>query len=160
MEEPAQGGPGFCSNAYQVSTRVCCLCVCACCSYAHACARTDHEHTSVCRQEQGAYSCGPVPPFSCWLQPCSWPRAFLLCDPGFVLASEPAGPLLRSHTVVTDPWPPIQLPQGPGASVCPPSPRVETWGRASCLVLWPCPVKAQGMGNSCAGRFQLRMDLV
>jgi hypothetical protein len=33
--------------------------------------------------------------------------------------------LLWSNAVVTDPWPPIQLPGDPGASVCPLSPQME-----------------------------------
>lgn len=46
---------------------------------------------------------------------------------GFVLSWGPAGPFLWSHTVVTDPWPPIQLPGGAGASVCP-TPKMEACG--------------------------------
>lgn len=90
----------------------------------------------MCGQARGVHLCGSAPPFPrpVTVRPARSPElssmvfVTLALQCGFVLSWGSAGPLLWSHAVVTDPWPPIQLPGGPGASVCPPPPQMEPCG--------------------------------
>lgn len=125
-------------------------CLCECMHTRHGSCEREHRHVD----EHMVCCVGPCPLQTCQhaallLAQSSLVVVTLALHCGFVLSWGPAGPLLWSHPVVTDPWPPIQLPWGPGASVFhPTSQNGGVWGLPARRLN---PAKAEGMGNSCAG---------